>query len=139
MVEHGLPEPEFIQEQDFRIVIYRYTPQAAPQVTPQVTEQDKVPESTAVKNLIKVLEGEMSRDELQETLQLKDREYFRTAYINEALNGGWIEMTENEPNHPNLKYRLTGMGMKVKEQVTEQLPRKLPCKLPRKLPNKFID
>lgn len=52
MVEHGLPEPEFIQEQDFRIVIYRYTPQAAVQVTPQVTEQDKVPESTAVKNLI---------------------------------------------------------------------------------------
>jgi len=93
--------------------------------------QDELSLSTAVKNLIKVLEGEMSRDELQEILQLKDRKYFRTTYINEALNGGWIEMTENEPNHPNLKYRLTEMGIKVKEQLTPNLPRKLP--------NKFID
>ena len=42
----------------------------------------------------------MSRDELQEILQLKDREYFRTAYINEALNGGWIEMTEMNRTTP---------------------------------------
>jgi len=125
MVEHGLPEPEFIQEQDFRIIIYRYTPQltpqVAPQLTPQPTVQDELSLSTAVKNLIKVLEGEMSRDELQEILQLKDRKYFRTTYINEALNGGWIEMTENEPNHPNLKYCLTEMGIKVKEQLTPQV------------------
>ena len=149
MVEHGLPEPEFIQEQDFRIIIYRYTPQLTPQLTPQVapqltpqpTVQDELSLSTAVKNLIKVLEGEMSRDELQEILQLKDRKYFRTTYINEALNGGWIEMTENEPNHPNLKYCLTEMGIKVKEQLTPNLPpvpryprcpaltRNLPCKM----------
>jgi len=34
MLEQGLPEPKFIQEQDFRTIIYRYTPQATPQVTP---------------------------------------------------------------------------------------------------------
>ncbi len=82
----------------------------------QDTIQVKTPLSTAVKNLIKVLEGEMSREELQEALQLKDRKYFRTVYINEALNGGWIEMTEAEPNHPKQKYRLTKKGLKAKQQ-----------------------
>ncbi|HHU96109.1 MAG: DUF4062 domain-containing protein [Bacteroidota bacterium] len=121
MAECGLPEPKFIQEQDFRTIIYRYTPQATPQVTPQVTpqltEQDKAPVSTAVKNLIKVLEGEMTRDELQEVLQLADRKYFRTAYVNEALNGGWIEMTiPDKPTSRNQKYRLTEKGLKAKQE-----------------------
>jgi len=81
--------------------------------------QDKTPLSTAVMNLIRVLEGEMSREELQEELQLKDRKHFRTVYINEALNGGWIEMTEVEFNHPNLKYRLTEKGLKAKQYSGE--------------------
>lgn len=120
MKEHGLPEPEFIQDLDFRTIIYRYTPQPTvqltPQPTPQPTVQDITSLTTAVKNLIKVLDGEMSREKLQESLQLKDREYFRTTYINEALNGGWIEMTEVEPNHPEQKYRLTEKGLKIKEE-----------------------
>lgn len=93
------------------------TPQVTPQVTPQLTEQDKAPVSTAVKNLIKVLEGEMTRDELQEVLQLADRKYFRTAYVNEALNGGWIEMTiPDKPTSRNQKYRLTEKGLKAKQE-----------------------
>ena len=123
MKDQGLPEPKFIQELDFRTIIYRYTPKlppsypsSYPQVTEQPTMQDIISLTTAVKNLIKVLEGAMSREELQEALQLKDREYFRSSYINEALHGGWIEMTEAEPNHPNQKYRLTEKGLQIKEE-----------------------
>lgn len=132
MKDHGLPEPKFIQELDFRTIIYRYTPQATPQLTEQPTEQVTVQPTvqptmqptmqdinsltTAVKNLIKVLEGAMSREELQEILELKNRDYFRINYINTALDGGWIEMTEVESNHPNQKYRLTEKGLKVKEE-----------------------
>lgn len=59
----------------------------------------------------------MSRDELQETLQLKNREYFRTAYINEALNGGWVEMTiPDKPTSGNQKYRLTEKGLNAKQE-----------------------
>lgn len=57
MKDQGLPEPKFIQELDFRTIIYRYTLQATPQATPQVTEQptmqDIISLTTAVKNLIK--------------------------------------------------------------------------------------
>ena len=35
----------------------------------------------------------MSREELQEKLNLKDREYFRKAYLNVAITEGLIEMT----------------------------------------------
>ncbi|HPZ03376.1 MAG TPA: ATP-binding protein, partial [Bacteroidales bacterium] len=136
MKDHGLPEPKFIQELDFRTIIYRYTPQATPQLTEQPTEQVTVQPTvqptmqptmqdinsltTAVKNLIKVLEGAMSREELQEILELKNRDYFRINYINTALDGGWIEMTEVESNHPNQKYRLTQKGLEARKQFIPQ-------------------
>jgi ATP-dependent DNA helicase RecG len=120
MKEHGLPEPEFIQDLDFRTIIYRYTPQLTEQPTVQPTMQPTMQDitslTTAVKNLIKVSDGEMSREELQEILQLKNRDYFRINYINVALDSGWIEMTEVEPNHPEQKYRLTEKGLKIKEE-----------------------
>ena len=50
-------------------------------------------------------------------LQLADRKYFRTAYVNEALNGGWIEMTiPDKPTSRNQKYRLTEKGLKAKQE-----------------------
>ncbi len=37
-------------------------------------------------------------------------------YTNPALDRGWIEITETEPNHPNQKYRLTEKGLKAKQE-----------------------
>ena len=45
----------------------------------------------------------MTRDELQDILNLKDREQFRSAYLKPALEAGFIEMTLP-------KYRLTDKG-----------------------------
>lgn len=72
------------------------TPQVDPQVTPQVKE------------LLSVLKGEMSRDELQTALGLQDRKSFSERYLKPALNAGLIEMTIPEkPNSRLQKYRLT--------------------------------
>ena len=73
------------------------TPQVAPQATPQV------------KRLLAVLTGEMTRDELQTALGLKDRKSFRERYLLPALHAGLIEMTiPSKPNSRVQKYRLTG-------------------------------
>ena len=75
---------------------------AAPQVTPQVKE------------LLKVLEGEMNRLELQEKLNLSDREHFRRSYLKPALEQGVIEMTvPDKPNSKSQKYRLTAIGKQL--------------------------
>jgi len=75
------------------------TPQVAPQATPQVQQ------------LLAVLDGEMSRAQLQYAIGLKDRKSFREGYLAPALAIGLIEMTlPGKPNSPLQKYRLTGRG-----------------------------
>ena len=76
---------------------------AAPQVAPQVTPQ--------VERLLQALVGEMSREEIQSKLGLKDRKSFRARYLTSALAEGLIEMTLPEkPNSRLQKYRLTEQG-----------------------------
>lgn len=78
-------------------------PQDDPQVTPQVAK------------LLAELKGEMSRDELQVALSLRDRKSFRQLYLAPALEGGLIEMTiPDKPNSRQQKYRLTDKGLRVK-------------------------
>jgi len=75
------------------------TPQVAPHVTPQVGE------------LLAVVEGEMSREELQQALGLKDRKSFSQRYLKPALDDGLLEMTlPDKPNSRLQKYRLTASG-----------------------------
>ncbi|MDQ6994936.1 MAG: Fic family protein, partial [Mariprofundaceae bacterium] len=75
--------------------------QDSPQVTPQVTPQ--------VESLLNVLKDEMSRDELQHALGLRDRKSFRELYLKPALQIGIIEMTfPDKPNSKFQKYRKKG-------------------------------
>jgi len=73
------------------------TPQVAPQVTPQV------------RKLLEVLQGEMTRAQIQQNLGLRDRKSFRERYLKPALQAGVIEMTlPDKPNSRLQKYRLCG-------------------------------
>ena len=61
-----------------------------------------------VVKLLNIMQGEMSREELQRALGLKDRKSFRERYLLPALEKGLIEMTIPEkPNSALQKYRLT--------------------------------
>lgn len=99
-LEFNLPSPEFIQEDDFKLIIWRK--HAAPQDTPQDTPQDIF----NVERLMLVLSGEMSRQELKEKLGITNTKYFRIAFINPAIAQGLIEMTHpDKPNSKHQKYR----------------------------------
>ncbi len=75
------------------------TPQVAPQVAPQV------------ELLLESIQGEMSREELQNILNLQDRKSFRERYLKPALEDGLIEMTlPGKPNSRLQRYRLTDKG-----------------------------
>lgn len=78
-------------------------PQVTPHVTPHVTPQ--------IAALLRVMSGEMSRDELQAVLELKDRKSFQQRYLQVALAQGLIEMTvPDKPRSRLQKYRLTELG-----------------------------
>lgn len=81
----------------------------APQVTPQVTPQ--------VGRLLAVIQGEMTRDVLQDLLELQDRKSFQARYLKPALAEALIEMTiPNKPNSRLQKYRLTEKGRRWLQQ-----------------------
>lgn len=107
--EAGLPPPEFRQETGVFKQIFRRRPaaDAAPQVprkcpasTPQVLA---ILEATAV--------SEQTREALQATARIKDREHFRREYLEPLLSAGLLERTiPDKPRSSRQKYRLTPAG-----------------------------
>ena len=78
----------------------------ASEVTPQVTPQ--------VEALLARIEGEMTRQAIQDALGLTDREHFRKAYLAPALEQGVIEMTlPGKPRSRLQKYRLSAAGRRM--------------------------
>ncbi len=74
-------------------------PQVASQVTPPVGE------------LLVLIQGDMGRKALQDTMGLSDRKSFRERYLKPALADGLIEMTiPDKPNSRLQKYHLTDKG-----------------------------
>jgi Fic family protein len=92
-----------------RDAILSVTPQVAPQVTPQVGR------------LLLAIKGEMSREALQDALDLQDRKSFRERYLKPALTDGLIEMTiPDKPNSRLQKYRLTDKGRHLLQMQEEK-------------------
>ena len=86
--------------------------EVAPQVTPQVAPQ--------VKRLLEVMTGEHSRQELQQKLGLSDREYFRKALLQPAIEEGVVELTiPDKPRSRLQSYRLTNKGKAWLKETAE--------------------
>jgi predicted HTH transcriptional regulator len=120
--EVGLPEPEFSLEDGFVFKLRRKvedaTGQVAGQVAGQVTGQVTGQVEQEVQRLLLILKGEMSRQELQDTLALKGRDNFEKRYLKPALDSGYIEYTVPEkPQSRMQKYRLTKKGQAVLKTV----------------------
>ncbi|MEP1306759.1 MAG: Fic family protein, partial [Balneola sp.] len=73
-----------------------------PQVTPQVEE------------LLKMMDGELKRSDIQDKLRLKDRKNFTDNYLNPALEAEVIEYTiPDKPTSSLQKYRITNLGKQL--------------------------
>jgi ATP-dependent DNA helicase RecG len=79
------------------------------QVTPQVTGEV----TGEVDRLLRVVVGEMTRQQIQAALGLKSEAHFRTAHLKPALQAGVVEMTlPDKPNSRLQRYRLTALGQR---------------------------
>lgn len=122
----GLAEPQFIQAEDFRTILYRpgavqvtdhVKEPAAMQVTPEVTPEVTHEVTPEVRRLILVLEGEKTRLELQKLLNLRDEKNFRENYLHAAIEQSFVILTlPNTPTHPDQKYKLSPKGYRIKEE-----------------------
>jgi len=74
--------------------------------------------TTEVAMLLKVLKNEMTRQELQKELGLRNAEHFRKSYLVPALKVGAVERTiPDKPNSRLQKYRLTEKGALLVEKM----------------------
>ena len=65
-----------------------------------------------------LLNGTMSRSQLQEALKLRDRKNFRSVYLMPAIEAGLIEMTiPDKPTSMNQRYRRTAAGEALAQQA----------------------
>ena len=117
MRDNGSPPPEFDFDEDHSYFLVRLPvhPDIARASTDQVTGEV----TGEVARLLVTLDGEMSRVQLQEALELRHEDHFRKAYLVPALEGGFIEMTiPDKPRSRLQKYRLTaaGMGWKARQE-----------------------
>lgn len=135
MAGNGSPAPEFKTDDDrsyFLIRLPIHAGASSPvgtkselsrdQVTREVTTEvpRKYRGSTTEVRLLKVLSGEMTRQQLQVALKLKNDEHFRKTYLLPALEAGLIEMTiPDKPRSSNQKYQLTTAGQTVIDQTQE--------------------
>lgn len=119
--ENKLQEPVFQQSEDFKTIIYRpWIDQVPIEHRPSTTgvPQEYRRSTVEVKNLLKVMEGEMSRKEIQKILELKHEGNFRENYLEPALASKFIQMKFPEsPNHPKQRYLLTDKGIELLKEI----------------------
>ncbi len=93
-------------------------------VTPPVTPPVNAIESNmsfTLKQMVLLLEGEMSKNDLMQSLRLKDTKYFKQNILQKAIKLNLIELTQpNSPNSPTQKYRLTPIGESLKKSLFQQ-------------------
>ena len=122
MKENGSPPPEFRtdDEHTFFATVLPIHPDAKVAVSDLHANLHGDLHGETGQNVLRVideLDGEATRQELQEALGLDNRDYFRKAYLLPALEAGLIEMTvPDKPNSRSQRYRLTRAGLKLRMQ-----------------------
>ena len=127
--EQECPEPEFEADRFVTVTFRpnpevrevsgddRITPQVTPEVAGQVTGQVTGEVAPEVR-LLRVLSGEMTRQDIQEALGLKHRDHFNQAYLLPTLQAGLIEMTiPDKPRSSKQRYRLTPAGSEYLKRI----------------------
>ncbi|MBQ3843427.1 MAG: DUF4062 domain-containing protein [Bacteroidales bacterium] len=119
--EKGLKEPEYHQEEDFRVVIWRRNPEKGLSEGPSKglskgLSKDQVSTNLnqkweKIEPMIRLLENTSSAADLRAVMGMNNATKFKNNYLNPLIELGVVEMTQPEsPNSPTQRYRLTEAG-----------------------------
>ena len=118
MGANGSPPPIF--ETDGERIAYVIRLPVHPLVLSERESTDPVTTevTTEVGRVIAALQGELSRQALQQALGLANAEHFRKAYLLPALASGAVEMTlPDAPRSSKQRCRLTAAGERARARV----------------------
>ncbi|AVM50969.1 Fic family protein [Capnocytophaga sp. oral taxon 878] len=74
-----------------------------------------------VRDLLKVLEGVLYREEIQDKLNLKNRDYFRKNYLVPAIEQGLVALTlPDKLTSKHQKYYLTEKGKEILASLNKE-------------------
>lgn len=126
----GLKNPGFDLSEGVKIIIWRPSVESDHD-TVHDTTHDTVHDTThdgrktfreisdLTHRIVMVIKGEMSRNEIMNLLDLKNRSHFAKNYLEPALSNKIIEMIlPDKPKRKKQKYRLTRKGKTLKERLT---------------------
>lgn len=83
----------------------------------QARDEPEIKSTGEVERLLFMIDGEMTRQQIQDLLALKHEDSFRCAYLLPALASGLIEMTQpDKPRRSKQRYRLTAAGKRWRAQ-----------------------
>ncbi len=100
--QSGLPAPQWHSEESSGVTLTFFTPEVTPEV----------------ERLIRAVDGDVKRAELQRRLKLTDAEHFRKHYLAPALEKGVLVMTiPGKPTSSNQRYRLTSLGNVIRTRL----------------------
>ncbi len=120
MKRNGSPEPVFKTDDDlnfFLVTLFPHPLAVAEEPAEHVTQQVIQQVTQQVIELLKQVNGELSRSQLMEAVGLRDRVSFSKSYLEPALFHELIERTQpNSPTSPTQKYRLTARGIAILEK-----------------------
>lgn len=107
-VSLGLQRPEFCQQEEFRVILWRRTGNET---------GDEINIDLFVKQVIVAIGSQtLTARSIKEKLGLRGDDNFRKNYLTPALEGGYIAMLYPEnPKRKGQAYYLTGKGLSVLE------------------------
>ena len=112
MAVNGSPAPLFETDDDRISYVIRLPAHPQSQRAEATTMEVNMEVNMEVASVLRAIEGNMSRLELQTSMGLKNADHFRKAYILPAIAAGVLEMTLPErPNSRLQRYRLTNKGL----------------------------
>jgi ATP-dependent DNA helicase RecG len=109
-VEMGLPAPVYLQEDDFRVVLYRAVSETA-----QETAQETLLNNTKIIALLNGIgKKQLSLKEMLVFMQLKHAKNFKIGYLTPAIQQGYVALLyPDNPTHRNQRYYLTDKGLQA--------------------------
>lgn len=127
--EANLIAPEFVINEGFKVILWRpFATAKAIHDTIHDTAHDTAHDKKYIEisflpsRLLLLMQGEMSRTDMMQKLELTHRTNFKENYLDIALEMNWIEMTIPErKTSKKQKYRLTQLGIQERKKIQNEI------------------
>jgi len=113
-LEYGLRKPEFHQDDDFRVVLWR------PEVQERV--QERVQEDSNIIKIVSAIRGNtVSAKEIKIIMNLKGRSNFTSRYLHPSIEQGYVApLFPDAPKRRDQAYYLTEKGLKLFAEISKE-------------------